>query len=131
MAKFNRIKAPDIVPGQIYMAQATSGYGKWEPVSVRCTEDTGWLRGHVDVIYPKQRFGGLFIAEVVTETLYSKKTIVVHVERIGDNPWEFVDNRYATLRELDVNWVESECQRLAAEAEAVTKRLEFLKNLKN
>lgn len=129
MAKI-RIKAPDIDPAGIYMVQAMSGYGKWEPTKVKCTSEVGWLRGYVEVLHCRATGGGRFIGEVITETLYTNKTIVVHVERIDENPWEFIDGRYATLRPLDTKWVTAERLRLSAETQEMTKRLEFLNNLK-
>lgn len=121
------LKANDIVPSKIYLAQLR---GAWEPCRVICQPERGWLRGFVNVTF--HRFGAdakvLFVQPNPCTTSFMDGC-VVSLKRVGDE-FIFMDmNEKQTLLEMPENWAFDALTKLEPEIKFLEDRKKFLESL--
>lgn len=113
----------EIKPGVVYLLKT----GKiWTPVSIFCTEQPGWQRGHVSLTYL-----GAGRAHAHAKSIEHPRTqYEIGVHRIKD-VWHF-DNIFDGLTELTEDWVNSKIKTLTYEVSVLnTQVAEKLKEIQN
>lgn len=101
--KMRYLRAEDIVPGKVYL------YANRIPVQIRCTDESGWKRGFVDVV------NGCAIAETVGKN-GTIKIQLKHDESdfwfekiLGELTQEWIDHTRRSL-EIQISSLEKEMQ---------------------
>lgn len=139
MKKYPRIEAPEVVPGKIYLVpHRINGVHSWRPATVNCTEESGWLRGFVEIAITRSTIASIHgQAEVrfVDDGTSINIPLCRHVTLKGDSPWVFSTGvayyEPVTLRELPPTWFDEQIHQMQLEIDEAAKRIDRLKDIQS